>query len=144
MRTTSNPYKRKVGLNVFTSFVKFIKKGNEDYLDILFMQNEREALGRRLLVMIFLLQGYDYRKISSVLGCGKNTIADVNSKLANSDINEKKLLKDLVRVFYDQSPEYHQKERVGGSKTVSGTLRILGLSGTEPVDTSRVDIDIFR
>lgn len=104
MRTTNNPYNKKVGLNVANNFL-WLNTSKNSYLDLVFRNNEREAIGRRVLIMIYLLEGYTNTDIIEYLGCAKDTINSVKKdlrKLRRKDLDS--LLKFLRSCYYAQFP----------------------------------------
>ena len=126
MKTTKDPYKRKIGLNLSNTFFKLLDKKSLPLLDLLFMRNEREALGRRLLIMIYVLQGHTYDEIIRSLGCGVSTIRPLAEKLEKyNDRDRKKLLRYLTNVFYSQFPKVMTKKYVAGSRTLIKIRQVL-------------------
>ena len=128
MITTNDPYERKVGLSLSHSLFKNVNKDNLKYLDVVFRQNEREAIGRRTLIMIYILEGFSKREIIGKMGCGSVTITEAKKVIKNSNVGEKELLNFLIDVYYDQFEKKISKSNfVRGSRTVSGTKAILGI-----------------
>ncbi|PIR43814.1 hypothetical protein COV24_01060 [candidate division WWE3 bacterium CG10_big_fil_rev_8_21_14_0_10_32_10] len=130
MVTTTIPYNLKVGLNLSHQLFKSTNEKNIKYLDTIFYSNEREAIGRRVLIIIYILEDFGVREISAKVGCGVETINKLKKVLSKSSVNKKDLLDFLCKVYYSQFPA-KEKHFSGGSRTISGTKKLLGLSKKE-------------
>ena len=130
MITTNNPYNRKVGLNLANTFFINLDTEHANYLDLLFRDNEREAIGRRILIMIYLLEGFSMTEISEKLSCGKVTVNRASSMLKNFNKDKQVLLEYLIDIYQKQFPQ--TEPFVGGSRTISGSKSLLGLGKNKP------------
>jgi len=139
MRTTNNPYNKKIGLNLANNFLLENNK-DSNYLDLIFRNNEREALGRRVLILLLLLEGYSNLDILNYLGCAKDTLNSVKKELVKYKKEDKEpLLKFLRKCYYSQF-EVKNRPRTGGSKTISGTKLLFGISQTPNPEDRKVQI----
>lgn len=68
---------------------------------LVFMENERSAIGRRILIAIMILEARTIDEIQEEVGCGKNTISLIKRKL-NKIEDQEKVLKDLKTVYLNQ------------------------------------------
>lgn len=128
MRTTNDPYSRKVGLNVANCFISQVTSNNIDYLNIVFNPNEREALGRRVLIMLCILEGLTQTDTIGLLGCGKNTYTKIKRELNIYQGDTYKLKNFLLHVYKKQLPKKKQDlSKYKGSKNAIKTLKILGI-----------------
>lgn len=134
MRTTNNPYNKKIGLNLANNFL-WANSESDNYLDLIFRDNEREALGRRVLILLLLLEGYSNLDILEYMGCAKDTLNSVKKETRKIKKEDKDpLLKFLRKAYYSQFGEL-TKTVSGGSKTISGTKFLFGVpSSTNPED----------
>jgi len=137
MITTNIPYDRKVGSNLCNNFFELINKANKKYLDILFKRNEREALGRRLLIIIYLLEEYSVVNIVEKLKCGSATVTSLSKDLRKYKGDKENLLRFLSEVYYAQFPKKEKIFTYGGSRTVSGTKHIFGLDKKEEKEVNK-------
>ena len=118
------------------AFFTKINDNNLELLDLLFRRNEREALGRRLLIMAYIIEGYNYREIQASLGCGVETINSVSKIIQKyNERDKKKILKFIASVFKKQLPRKNSKYPKGyteGSRVFVSLLeRNIRLKGTK-------------
>ncbi|PIR43901.1 hypothetical protein COV24_00275 [candidate division WWE3 bacterium CG10_big_fil_rev_8_21_14_0_10_32_10] len=137
MITTKIPYNRKVGLNICNNFLKLIDKNNITYLDLVFKTNEREAIGRRILIIIFLLEEYSIEGIVGKLKCGKSTVSIIKKDLSLYKGSREDLLTFLAKVYYEQFGK-RKTLQTGGSRTISGTKQLFGLGNHNSDDNKPV------
>jgi len=131
MNTTKKPYNRKIGLNISHNLFKCTDKTTVKYLDYIFHNNEREAIGRRVLILIYILEGFSNREIMAKMECGKETVTRLRRQVSKNPTEEIDLLSFLSKVYYSQFPRKERKIYSGGSRTVSGTKTIFGLNEKE-------------
>lgn len=105
MVTTNNPKKREVGKSVANQLFVSLNHNNISIADVIFRDNEREAIGRRVLISILVLEGVTIREIAETLRCGQDTVVDAIKHL-NAFDDKDKLLKFLRKVHKDQLPVY--------------------------------------
>ena len=124
MVTSSNPYFRKIGLNLANHLFFSVSKNNHKYLDLFFKRNEREAIGRRILIAIYILEGYKIDLIADKIKCGRETINQVKKDIDNSNLEKIDLLEDLRELYFNQ---FNKRKIIASPKTVLGTNQMLGL-----------------
>ena len=130
MNTIKNPYLKKIGLNLANLyFINIGGKNANDYLNLIFRTNEREAIGRRILIIIYILEGYGLESIVNSLKCGFNTINEVKKSLDSYTGNKKVLLQNLRELYYSQFLKTNNYSY--SPKTVKGAMKILGISEAE-------------
>jgi len=126
MNTTNIPYHRKIGLSFAQHLFLKVNAKSLNYMDLFFMPNEREAIGRRALICLLKAEGYTIREISDYMKCAQSTVISVTNKM--KQMNEKdfnKMQKFLRKVYFSQFPKktYHK----GRSMIAKGTFKMLGL-----------------
>ncbi len=131
MVTSSNPYLRKIGLNLANLLFYSVSKKRAKYLDLFFKRNEREAIGRRILIAIYILEGYKIEDIANRIKCGRQTINDVKHDIESMAIKKQTLLEDLREIYFSQ---FDKKRYIASPRTLLGTKRMLGM---EKEDNSR-------
>lgn len=109
MVTTKDPYYKKIGKNIANHFLVYLTRKNIKLASLIFMDNEREAIGRRILIAIRLLEQKTQEEIMSELSCGKNSVTLMRKKL-NRVEDQEKVLKQLREVYTNQ----FQKEYITG------------------------------
>jgi len=107
--------------NVFSA-----DKDKGKYLDLIFRRNEREAIGRRVLIIIYILEGFSLSEVVKSLGCGKETYNSIKKELDSSEVNKEELLNYLREVFWDPFPKKVKAHYGYGSRTAKALMQILG------------------
>ncbi|MBP7859541.1 hypothetical protein KA001_01090 [Patescibacteria group bacterium] len=138
MRTSKYPYNKKIGLNIANQFFKFVDNKTIGYLDLFFRDNEREAIGRRILISIYILEEYDYLSIISKTGCGRQTYSTIKKQLSYYKGNSKKLLKDLREIYFSQFPKKTRASMY--SRNASGINNFFNLSNSLDQDNKKVNL----
>lgn len=105
MVTTKNSKKKKVGKSVANQFFISLNSKNIDIADVVFRENERAAIGRRILISILVLEGLSVREIIEIVRCGQDTVIDVIKHL-DSYKDKDYLLKFFRKVHKDQLTVY--------------------------------------